>query len=138
MFTDHPFPCGFCAASGLEKCITTPSSINADTTSLFYAGSNEQYGRRYNIHLFGVEDFDDEDVYARVVKLANDIGVTISKQNLSMCHCLPSRNPGSRPIIARCGGRETKLCVVTHKRNFEKTHLKKPIIMTMYYYCGQT
>ena len=59
---DRPFLCGFCAASGFEEGKTSPPSKNADTTSLFSGDSNEQHGRRDNIHIFGVEENIVEDV----------------------------------------------------------------------------
>ena len=112
-----PFFMWFCVASGIEKCKTLPPSDNADITSLFCADSNEQFGRRDNIRISGVEKFKDELVYERVLEVASDIGVTISKQDISLCHHLPSRNPGSRPIIAKFVRRETKFGIMAHKGN---------------------
>ena len=47
--------------------------------SIVCADLKEQYGRRDNIRILGLEENNDEDVYERVVEVANDIGVTISK-----------------------------------------------------------
>ena len=69
-FMDCTFLCGFCAASVFEECKTSPSSNNADITSLFCADLNERYGRRDNIRIFGVEENYDEDVKERVVDAA--------------------------------------------------------------------
>ena len=51
--------------------------------SLFCKDSDEQFGRRDIIRSFGVEEIN-EDVYERVIEVAKDIGVTISKQDISV------------------------------------------------------
>ena len=51
-----------------------------------------------------------------MVDLANDIGVTISKQDLSVLHRLRSMYPGSRRMSAKFVRRETKICFMTQKR----------------------
>ena len=100
------------------------SAKHADIRLSFCADSNEQCDRRDNILIFGVEDEIDEDVYERVVEVANDIGVTVSKQDITVCHHLPSRNPRSRSNIAKIVRRETKFRIKTRKRNF-KNSIKK-------------
>ena len=87
--------------------------------SSFCADSSEQYCRPDNISIFAVEEINDEDLSERMVKVANDIGVTVSKQDISVCHRPPSRNPASRPVIAEFFQHETKTRVKTHKRIFE-------------------
>ena len=123
-FMDRPFLCGFCAASGFEECKTSPTSNNADIASLLCADSNEQYRRRDNIRILGVDEINDEDVYERVVEMANDNGVSISKQKISVCHRLPSRNQISLPKFAKFVRRETKFCVMTHRRNLKNSFKK--------------
>ena len=114
----------FALHRGLKRCKTSPRSTNANFTSLFWADSIEQYGRRDNIRFFGVEENTDGDEYDRLVEVTNDIGVTISKQDISVCHRLPSLNQGSRPKIAKFVRCETKFHVVTHKRKFENSPKK--------------
>ena len=70
-------------ACGFEQYETSPTSNNADLMSLFCKDSDEQFGRRDNIRSFGVEEFN-EDVNERVIEVAKDIGVTISKQDISV------------------------------------------------------
>ena len=43
-----------------------------------------KYGRRDNIRIFGVEEIIDEDVYERLVEVAKDIRLTVSKQDISV------------------------------------------------------
>ena len=90
-----PLLCRFRAAAGFEVRKTSPPA-NIDITILFCADSNGQYGRGDNICIFENEDMDEKDVYERVVEVVNDVGVTISKHDISVCHHLPSREPGSR------------------------------------------
>ena len=59
-----------------------------------------------------------------MVKVANDIGVTISKQDFSVCHCLPSRYPGSCPIMANFFRGETEVCVMTFGRTLKNSSRK--------------
>ena len=107
---------GFCAASGFEECKTSPPTKNAGFRSFCCANLTEQYDRRDNIHIFEVEKRNDEVAYERVLEVGDNIGVTIFKQNISVSHPLPSRNPGSRPIPAKFVQRETKFRLMTHKK----------------------
>ena len=78
-FMDRSFFCGFCAASGFEECKKSPPSNISDITSLLCGFECGPYD---NIRIFGVVQI--EDVYDRVVEVANDIGVTIYKQDISV------------------------------------------------------
>ena len=119
----------FALHRGLKTAKQPPSNI-ADITSLFCADSNEQYGRCDTISILGVAEINAEDVYERKVEVANDIGVTTSGKDISLCHCLPSRNPRSRPIFVKFVRRETKIDVMEHEGNIENSS-KKSLIMTM-------
>ena len=75
-FMDRPFLCGFCAAaevadlqSKLAKIAEKPQ-ISGELSSLFNADSNQQYGRRDNVRIFGVEEAPYEDVYQAVIDVA--------------------------------------------------------------------
>ena len=105
----------------VEECKTSPPSNKSDFTSLFSADSNERYGRRDNIRIDGVEVINEGDVYERLVELANYNGVTISKQDISVCHRLPSKNWGSSLKLAKFVRRETKFRVVTHRGNLKNS-----------------
>ena len=125
-----PLFCGFCALSGFEECKTMPPTHNAVIKNLFCAASNEMYGRLDHICIFGVEEIYNEGLFERAVEVANDNGVTISKQDISVCHRLPSRNPGSWPRIAKFVRRETKFRVIIQKKNFEKL-IQKSFLTTL-------
>ena len=90
-----PLLCSFRAAAGFEERKTSPPA-NIDITISICADSNGQYGRGDNICIFEIEEMNDKDVYERVVEVVNDVGVTISKHDISVCHHLPSREPRSR------------------------------------------
>ena len=88
-----PLFCGFPTASVFEESKSSSPSNNPNITSLLRADSNERYGRRDHIRTFGNEENNDESVFERLVKLANNIEMTKSKKDITMCHRLPSRNP---------------------------------------------
>ena len=123
-FMDRPCLFDFCVVPGFEACNTSPASNNANITSSFSADSNENYARRDNIRIFGVEEINNEDVFGSVVGKASDLGVTISKQDISVCHCLPPRNRVSRPIVAKFVRSETKFRVMTDERNLKNSFEK--------------
>ena len=74
--------------------------------------------------VFGVEEVFDGDVYESVAEVANDIRVTLSKQDDSVCHRRPSRNPGSHPIFAKFARRVTKVPVVKEKEKLKNSFRK--------------
>ena len=89
-FLVRPFLYSFCAAWGLKERKTSLLPNNANFTSLFCADSNEQNGWRDN-GFFRVEEINDEDVYEIAVGMANRIAVFVSKQDISVCPCRPSK-----------------------------------------------
>ena len=128
-FMYRPFVGGFCAALRFEECTTLPPSNNSDNNSLFRADWHEKHGRRDNIRICRIEKKNVDDVYDRVVKMANEIVVITSKQHISVCHLLPARNPRSRPILAKFVRRETNFRVLTQTKNL-KNSFKKLVFMT--------
>ena len=129
-FMDCPFLCGFCAESGLEERKTSLPSNKAVITSFFCVDLIEQNGRHDNIRILEVEEMTGEDVYERVVEVANDIRVTTSKQHVSVWHRLPYRNPRFSPIIEEFVRRETIFQDMTYKRKL-KNSSKKLTLMTI-------
>ena len=132
-FMDRPFLCGFCAAaevadlqSKLAK-ITEKPQISGELSSLFNADSNQQYGRRDNVRIFGVEEAPNEDVYQAVIDVAEKAGCQVSRADISICHRVPSRNvkPGQgRPIIAKFVRRQTKIGLMTNKKKLKDSENK--------------
>ena len=66
----------------------------------FDVDSIEQYGRRENVKIFGVEEETGEDVFAKVVSVAEKAGVSITKKDVSICYRLPSGKTGPKSLIA--------------------------------------
>ena len=132
-FMDRPFLCVFCAAaevadlqSKLAK-ITEKPQISGELSSLFNADSNQQYGRRDNVRIFGVEEAPNEDVYQAVIDVAEKAGCQVSRADISICHKVPSRNvkPGQgRPIIAKFVRRQTKIGLMTNKKKLKDSENK--------------
>lgn len=64
----------------------------------------EQYQRKDNLCIYGLEEESDETeevVEAKVVELAADIGVTLVPDNISIAHRLGKPQGRSRPVIIR-------------------------------------
>ena len=71
-FFSRPFLCGFCAVEELKK---NQCSAAGDLSPVIEADSIEQYGRRENVRIFGVVEEPGEDVFAKVVSVAEKAGV---------------------------------------------------------------
>ena len=81
-------------------------SAAGEMSAVIEADSIEQYGRRENVRIFGVEEEQCEDVFAKVVSVAEKAGVSITPNDVSICHRLPSGGTGSKQLIAKFVRRE--------------------------------
>ena len=117
-FMKRPFLCGFWANDTLKNVVHNP--VNAKVDARFEADVIEQYGRRDNIRIVGLEDGGNtEDPYQEVVKVAQYCGVKLQKEDISICHRLPSRN-GKRTLIARFVRREKKIEMMRNKKKLKE------------------
>ena len=118
-FTERPFLCGYCAFTEVEKLRKEAhgdSKVQETRLSnLFSSDSNEQYGRREKVRIFGVEEQTGEDVYQQVVDVVKGIGVETCKSDISACHRLPAKGQSGKPIIVKFVRRETKLALMKKK-----------------------
>ena len=118
-FTERPFVCGYCAFTEFEKLWKKAhgdSKVQETRLSnLFLSDANEQYGRRENVRLFGVEEQTGQDVYQQVVDVVKGTGVEICKSDISVCHRLPARGQSGKLIIVKIVRRETKLALMKKK-----------------------
>ena len=101
-FMERPFLCGFCAAEEVAKLKTNPAPNDQASKlfSLLQSDAEEQYGRRDNIRIFGLDESPDEDPYKVVLDVANKVGVKIQENDISVCLRVPSRK-GERPLIVK-------------------------------------
>ena len=82
---NRPVLCDFCAASEVSELRENQSKdpeqspITGELSSKINADSNEQYGKRDNIRIFGVKEEADKDVYQKVVDGALKRGHQFSK-----------------------------------------------------------
>ena len=122
-FTERPFLCGYCAFTEVEKLRKEAhgdSKVQETRLSnLFLLDGNEQYGRRENVRLFGVEEQTGEDVYQQVVDVLKKTVVEICKSDFSVCHRLPARGQSGKPIIVKFVRRETKLALMKNKSGLQ-------------------
>ena len=116
----RPFLCGFCAFEGLNKASRCTTE---DLAPIIEANSIEQYVRRENVRIFGVQEEPGEDVYAKVVSVAEEAGVQITTNDVSTCHRLPGKGSGPKPLIAKFVRRDTKYQLMKNKRNLKNTNV---------------
>ena len=72
--------------------------------------------RRDNIRVYGIEETADECTNTIIVKLAHNMGVEISEQELSVSHRLGRKMGKPRPIIAKFVRRDTKTKMMRSKK----------------------
>ena len=81
----------------------TARSQRQAITNRYESDKLEQYQRRDNLGIFGLdeEEQETEDVLeAKVIKLASDMGVVLKTEEKSVAHRLGRNNQGrSRPVI---------------------------------------
>ena len=85
-------------------------------TQSFELDRLQQYSRRDNIRVYGVEEKADECTNTIIVKLAHDMGVEIEEQELSVSHRLGRKTGKPRPIIAKFVRRDTKTKMMREKK----------------------
>ena len=87
----------------------------------------EQYGRaeerREKVRIFGVQEEPGEDVYEKVVSVAEKAGVQITANDVSTCHRLPGGRSGPEPLIAKFVRRDTKHQLMKNKHNLKNTNI---------------
>ena len=74
----------------------------------FQADAIEQCGRRDKVRISGVTEESREDVYQEVVVVAQKADVAVSKEDIGLCHRLPTRKPGSKTVVAKLVRCQTK------------------------------
>ena len=118
-FTERVFLCDYCAFTEVEKLRKEAhGDSNVQKTNLsnfFLSDTNEQYGRREIVRIFGVEEQTGEDVYQRVVDVVKGTSVEIGERDISVCHRLPARGQSGKPMIVKFVRRETKLALMKKK-----------------------
>ena len=113
-FFGRPFLCEFCAFEALNKASRCTTE---NLAPIIEADSIEQYGRRENVRFFGVQEEPGEDVFAKLVSVAEKAGVQITANDVSTCHRLPGGGSGPKPLIAKFMRRDTKHQLMKNKRN---------------------
>ena len=68
----------------------------------------EQYQRRANIEVANLPEVAGEDPYELVVASAKAAGVNINKEDIDVCHRVPTKGKGPRPLIARLQRTKTR------------------------------
>ena len=68
----------------------------------------EQYSRRENLRIIGLPTTENENVEGKVLKLGQDLGVEIRKEDISTAHMVRSKGKRGDPILVRFVRREKK------------------------------
>lgn len=107
----------------LENLRRTESASNQGT-ALEGIDRLEQYGRRDNVRIYGLEETKNENTTEKVVELAADMGVAISVNDISVSHRLPQAGKQAagkaKPIIVKFVRRSTKQLMMRHKKELRK------------------
>ena len=77
----------------------------------------EQYNRRDNLIMNGLEESEDEDLQGKIKDLANTMDIKVRSSDISIAHRLPARRGQScRPVIVRFCRRQKKVDIMRSKR----------------------
>ena len=77
----------------------------------------EQYTRKENVKIFGLNESENENLEEKVVILSKEAGVDITSNDISVCHRLPGNGSGPRPVIVKFVRRKTKASIMKSKKN---------------------
>ena len=121
VFIYRPLQCGFGAATAVVELSTTAETliypaVSTQLTSLFRACPNQQYGRRDNTWILGVEEETDEDLYQKGPDVAAEAGAPVSQQHSSNCLWVPSKimkNGEVQSNIVHFVSRQTKTRLIS-------------------------
>ncbi|MPC78007.1 hypothetical protein E2C01_072478 [Portunus trituberculatus] len=110
------------AVSTAMKDITNTLSLNMQKINLEHRYKNdrlEQYTRKDNLRIFGIEEEPDEDkdiLQAKVIEVAANVGVKLEADDISIAHRLGKVGDRSRPVIVRFCYRKKRNAVVKNKK----------------------
>lgn len=82
----------------------------------------EQYSRRENLRISGLEEEEDESeevLEAKVIELADTIGVKIEQNDISIVHRLGRPREGGRPVIVRLCHRKKRNEIMLNKKKLK-------------------
>lgn len=114
-----------------DKFVGDMRNLNNDTISsmrkqlkqqTYQLDRMEQYTRRENIRIKGMNYTDNENTNEIVMKLASDIGVQLSNEDISTSHRLGVSRDNAKPspIIVRFSRRDKKVELLRKKRNIQR------------------
>lgn len=87
----------------------------------------EQYMRRDNLRVFGIEEEDDENeevLEAKLIGVAADMGVELESSDISVAHRTGKPGQGNRPVIVRFSQRKKRNEVMSKKKELKKKERK--------------
>ena len=141
---------------GYEKMITKMGKMNGEIKLLkqeldevkkgvgkntFNIDKMEQYSRKDSIRLSGIEDphTKDEDTNDKVIKVAADMGITLTNEDISVSHRLGKvTSEHARPIIVKLVKRDTKKIIMMSKKklkdnnNYKEVYINEDLTASRY------
>ena len=82
----------------------------------FELDRQNQYSRRESVRISGISETEGENTNDILEKLAADIGVSLTQDDISVSHRLPRRPGTAKPIIVKFVRRDTKTTLMKSKR----------------------
>jgi len=77
----------------------------------------EQYTRHKNIEIHGVTEQDKEDVEEIVIRVAQQVGVTITRDDIEASHRIPTKAKGkTKPIVAQLRSRKIRNEIIANRK----------------------
>ena len=121
----RPFLGGFCVQEKISERSSQAGSPVLEGQTNFEPNANQQYGRQKNVRLVGLDDGgSNEDSYEALTKVAGYRGVSLKRNNISVCHRQLSRNGGKWSLIARFVRGEKKMELMRNKKNLKSQPTK--------------
>lgn len=119
------------AAVSAASNLPTASSIrvkSAVRVNAYELDKLQQYGRKENIRISGIPEEEGEDLKAVIVKLGEDIGVTVQKNSINVAH-RAGRKIGDKPrmVLCRFTSRDVKHDLLVKRAELKKNDSTKSV-----------
>ena len=124
-FLARPFLCRFGAHAKISERSSQAVATVLEGQANFKADAIQQYGRRDNVRIVGLDDGGcNEDPCDEVINVAGLSGESFEREDIKVCHRLLFRNGDKRPLIAGFVRREKKIKLMRNKKNKQSQSAK--------------
>ena len=105
-----------------KKSSDADTALMAKLRVLTYKNDSlEQYSRRENVRIHGLEETAEREVNLekRVLGLLQKAGTQLTEKDIAACHRTGKPRNGSRPVLVRFVSRKSKVTIMKSKRNLK-------------------